>query len=375
MRKVTAAGLVLGALLLAIVIRGNGGDPVILLAYGADAKSLDFAEALLGRGLATRPGWGHDGQYFFLQATDPLYLGDGEAARLLKWELYRGQRMFFPMIAGLGGVAPPALIPWMFAVVHLVAYGIGTAATARIAQQQEASPWWGLAFVANAALFMSVLIGGAGVLALALALAGVALLGDGRTRSAAAALALSVLTREVMLVFCAGVALSEWRRTRRFPIELAVVPLVSYTIWYGYMLLRLDYDAVVETNNGVSLPLVGFVRAAANWGDDPVAIVLAGVTLGICALLLRQLWAAPSPLVAGSVGFVLLATVLSEQVWSNYFDFTRALAPVYTAFVVSVFAVHRRSDEAIGAESRAIRPIQHAPAPAVGTLSSPFGPE
>ena len=37
------------------------------------------------------------------------------------------------------------------------------------------------------------------------------------------------------------------------------------------------------------------------------------------------------------VGFVLLAILFTEQVWRSYFNITRAIAPVITAFVLLVF--------------------------------------
>jgi Na+/H+ antiporter NhaD/arsenite permease-like protein len=37
------------------------------------------------------------------------------------------------------------------------------------------------------------------------------------------------------------------------------------------------------------------------------------------------------------LGIVLLATLLTEQVWHSYFDISRALAPLITSFVLLVF--------------------------------------
>ncbi len=38
------------------------------------------------------------------------------------------------------------------------------------------------------------------------------------------------------------------------------------------------------------------------------------------------------------VGLVALAILFTEQVWVSYFNITRAIAPVITAFVLLVFA-------------------------------------
>jgi hypothetical protein len=41
----------------------------------------------------------------------------------------------------------------------------------------------------------------------------------------------------------------------------------------------------------------------------------------------------------GSIGFVVLATLLTRQVWWRFFDITRATAPVITAYVLVTFVV------------------------------------
>ena len=338
MVRVGLVGLVIGALLLTAVLVGNNGDPAVLLAIGSETPSREFTEDLIGRNVATRGSVGHDGRFFFAQAVNPLYIGDISNARYMDLELYRGQRMFFPLLIGLGGLAPAPAIPWLIAVVNIAAYGLGTAATTRLAEQAGGRAWWGLAFPFNAALLMSVLIGGAGVLALACVLAGTAALGDRRTRTAAILLTLGVMSREVMLLYVVGVVAYEWWRTRKPPLLLAAVPLVTYASWYGYMLIRLDYASPYEGNGGLSFPFDGLISAASTWGDDPASMLTAGITLTICVLLVRQTWRDPSPLVAGSVGFVALALLLSDLVWKNAFDISRALAPIYTAFIVSTFA-------------------------------------
>lgn len=320
------------------VLMGNDGDPAVLLAIGEESPSRAYTEELMGREIPLRPSVGHDGRFFFAQAVDPLYLGDTDNARYLDWELYRGQRMLFPLLIGLGGLAPAPAIPWLMMIVNVLAYGIGTAATARIAEQQGASRWWGLAFPFNASLIMAFLIGGAGVLALALGFAGTAAIGDRRVKTAAALFALSVLSREVMLLYVAGVILFEWWRQRRIPLTLGLVPVFSYLSWYGYLLIRLEHETLLESNGGLGLPFDGFLTAAQTWGDDPASIITAALTVAICLLIVRTFVHEPSHLLAGSVGFVVLAALLSELVWYNSFDISRAVAPLYTAFIVATFA-------------------------------------
>jgi len=332
------AGLLIGALLLAAIIVGNDGDPTVLLAVGEDSSSREYIEDQIGRDVSLRPSVGHDGKFFFVQALNPLYIGDTSNARYMDFELYRGQRMFFPLVAGLGGLAPAPTIPWLMVLTYVLSYGIGTAATARLAERQGGNLWWGLAFPLNVSLIMSFSIGGAGVLTLACALAGTAALVDGRSRTAAILLALSVLSREVMILYVGGVVLYEWWRTRRLPLMLAAVPALSFAAWYAYLLARLEFDSLYESNGGISAPFQGLISATSNWGDDPMNILIAVVSLTICVVLVREMLRAPSALLAGTVGFAVLAVLLSDLVWNNWYDISRALAPIYTTFIVVTFA-------------------------------------
>jgi hypothetical protein len=48
------------------------------------------------------------------------------------------------------------------------------------------------------------------------------------------------------------------------------------------------------------------------------------------------------------VGFVPLALLLTEPVWRSYFDVTRAIAPVITAFILLAFAAKASSPSNAG---------------------------
>lgn len=337
MRSLGLAGLVLGAVLVGAIVLANGGDPVILLAMGPRAWGYDYAVDLVGRDVATWSGWGHDGQFFFVQATNPLWVGDTDAARLLNLELYRSQRMLFPLVVGLGGLTPGPALPWMFGLVHVVAFGIGTAAVGSLAEQRGASRWWGLLFATNPAMAMSVQIGGAGVLALALALAATAAVGRERNAAAAVLFALAALSREVMLFYCAGVVLYEWWRTRRVPVVLGAVPIGAFAAWYGYLLLRLEYESPVQSNNSLDLPFRGLLTAAEVWNGDAAKTAAAALVCVMAILVIRLLVRQPSAFLAGAAAFSLLTPFLGAPVWLNAFDVIRATSPLFIAFALGTF--------------------------------------
>jgi hypothetical protein len=109
-------------------------------------------------------------------------------------------------------------------------------------------------------------------------------------------------------------------------------------VWAVYLRLRLGWaSGANEAGFAFEPPFVGLVKAIPAWFDSPLDMV-AGVTvlLLLGAYLYRTLKS--NALVGWAfIGFVPLAFVLSERVWIYYFDSTRAVAPLITAFVLMVF--------------------------------------
>ena len=95
--------------------------------------------------------------------------------------------------------------------------GLGSVGAAKLARTAGVTPWAGLAFAVNPGLFFEVIIGGAGVLALATAIWGTYEIQRDRIWRASMWLMLSVLTREVMVVYVAGLALHHLASKRRLP--------------------------------------------------------------------------------------------------------------------------------------------------------------
>jgi hypothetical protein len=88
---------------------------------------------------------------------------------------------------------------------------------------------------------------------------------------------------------------------------------------------------------------VGLAKAIPDWLESSLDLV-AGLTvlLLLVAYLIRTL---KSDALVGwaFVGFVPLTLVLSERVWIYYYDSTRAVAPMITAFVLMVFLTKNTS--------------------------------
>ncbi len=339
-RAVGWVGVGIGCLLAVRLLIPAGWDASVFLALGDESVTqTEFARARLGE-VVTRDLQGHDGKFFFIQALDPLYLEPDEYAVFLDRPRYRAQRMLFPFVAGLGGLVPAGFVPWAMALTSVVALGVGTWATAEISRRLGGSAWLGLAFALNLGVVSELFIGGAGILAFALAPVSVVELERDRLGRAAAALTAAALTREVMLLFAFGVGIALWRRFgARRAVPVVVAPLVAVGAWWLYLAVRLGGMAATPAIQEIDLrfPFAGMVEAAGRWSDAPLDLVFGTVMVMVLAWFVVRAFRRETYLGWGALGFVALGALLSAQVWGRYFDISRALAPVLTAYVVLLF--------------------------------------
>lgn len=314
-------------------------DPTYFTAFGeASPEIAQYAKEKLGE-VHLRAELGHDGRFFFVQANDPWLMHPADNASVLDRPVYRSQRMLFPVLAGGAGFFEPRVIVWAMLFVNLVAMGIGTAAAARLAQEMGGSAWWGLSFALNPGFFSEIGIGGAGVVAGAAAFVALLFLMQGFTARAVALLTLAALAREVILIVAVGSAVWLWSRTsRRQGLWVAAIPALAVAGWGAYTRFRLASEIEGPQVQEIGVPFRGLLEAASAWGSDALSLAAGLVVLVVLGWFLVKAVQRRSLLDMAFIGFVPLALVLSEQVWHSYFDILRAVAPVFTAFVLVTFA-------------------------------------
>lgn len=333
------AGVILSALLAIRVLAEYDWDPTIFVSFGEEHVEItEYGESVLGREVVTRPALGHDGKYFFVQANDPWLLDPDQNIQVIDRPIYRAQRMLYPMLAGGFGLLAPSVVVWTMVVVNLLAMGVGSWGVARVAEDMGGSAWWGLAFALNLGFISEQLIDGAGVVAAAAAFLAVWLLIRHRNGAAVALFVVAALAREAMLVAVLGAALwLWWSKRRREAIWIALIPGLAVTLWGIYARLRIGFDSGVSQVQEIGLPFVGIARAARLWLNDPIDLAVGIVILLLLALYTRRVLMGRQLVGWAFVGFVPLALVFTRQVWLNYFDITRAVAPIITSFVLLVF--------------------------------------
>ena len=351
-------GLVFGLFVVLGALRGSGGDPLFLLPSARTTPT----PAPSSRNISVAPdplreGMGHDGKFFLVQAWDPLYLSR-DYADSLDDPIYRARRMLFPLVVGAGGLLPDRGVVWSLGFTQAILLGLGSVGAAKLARTAGVTPWAGLAFAVNPGLFFEVIIGGAGVLALATAIWGTYEIQRGRIWRASMWLMLSVLTREVMVVYVAGLALHHLASKRRLPIRLVAPAVVGLAAWETYLRVRLHPGAVVSSYHIITWPMTGIVQAAQGWqsNDWSDKLVLGMVLCSMIMFigLLPGSWR--SPIASGAAAFLVLSLLLSALVWGKGFDISRGISPIFTVLPMLALARSRTRAPAVGTAAPATRP-------------------
>ncbi len=304
-----------------------------------------YAEDLLGE-IVVAPRAGHDGKFFFSQAMDPFYLDPEVHAVHLDRPTYRAQRMAYPAFASLGGLLSPTATVWGLIVVNVVAMGVGTAFTSLVAMRMGLSMWFGLAFLLNPGMIVTLNIDGAGIVAMAAMMAAVYYTMQDALLPATVSLTVACLTRETMLIAAVGLGLFVLHKKHRIAWGFAV-PAVAVAGWWLYVRWRLD-ELLGQDIKALDLPFVGFAQAFQRWLDTPgstIDLLMGTVLLVVSVMVMIRAVRTPSALGWAVAGFALLAMMLSGPVWLNYYDSSRALAPVLTAYILMVPAEARSKEE------------------------------
>ncbi len=353
-RSLALVAVVVGVLIVAASLLRHDGDIAGLIKFGGGdsvAERTAHVEDVLGRDVATVDLLGHDGSMFFLQGLDPFFLDGDEHAVYLDRPVYRAQRMLFPVIAGVGGLMPAEALLWSMAITNIAALAVGTVGAGRLARRLGGSAWLGLAFTLNPGVIFEFDISGAGLVAFAAAIWGTLAIEEGKLRSAIIWFTAAVLAREVMLLYLAGVCLYRLWRTRKIPWLLGAVPALAAATWALYVRIQLDSHDGVDEVQEFGPPLGGMLDSISNWLDNPVDLgVIAGLIV-VMPLLVVHAIRRPNALAWGAAGFIIVAVLLTQQVWWRFFDVSRAIAPVMTAYVITAFSEPSHKADCVDAPS------------------------
>jgi hypothetical protein len=337
---VGALGILIALLTMTVTLAVHHWDPAGLLMVGAEAPLRPYVEDRLGD-IPLTEGTGHDGKYFFVQAHDPWLLEPGDNAQLMERPTYRSQRMLYPLMASLGSWMGENGILWFMLLINVLAIGVGTWATAAVAQSTGASRWFGLAFALNPGILFELAFDGSGVVGWSLVMLAVYAALQRKWLGAVLAVCGAVLSREVMVLPVAGMAMYFWSRERPLAIAVLAAPLLAMGSWAWWIRRQLGVPLLTFESNEIGSPFVGLGQALREWIERPgLGLVLGVFVLLFVVVALRQVMTRRDLLALMGVGFAVLALFLKGTVWFNYYDNTRAVAPLFTT-VVLTWAIRR----------------------------------
>lgn len=358
-----AAYLGLGAVALAV----EGGNPEWFVHFGSDpdrSAALPLARQVFGDGVRTPYEDGHDGQGFWMLARDPFLTRPSELEEYQDRPAYRSQRVLYPLLSAPFKVTGEHGLILGMVLVNVSAIGLGTWATARVAQRRRCHRWAPLAYVANPAVALAFTLCTADALAIALVLVAVDAIDRDRFGQAGAALALAALAKEPMVAAAAGLA--AWVLLRGGRPELArggswrragalVLPAVAAVAAWGlYVRWRLDFPPTRVQEFG---PLFGGYRDAwrvqwkpyGQWAELTTALL----TLALAVTVLWLCWRRRTSIMFASLPYALMVPFFTRQVVGLSTNPLRAVGPLFTLvlveLLVGVAGSRRAGPVAVGA--------------------------
>lgn len=354
MRRHDLAGpvLVTAAVLLALVgarLVQYDADPTGFVQFGHAAAPAVKPPA----GARIDSEIGYDGQFFYVQAVDPLLRARARSALIETNGEYRAQRVLYPALAYVTAAGSEDALPWTMLLLNVAAVLWATAAVALFARARGCSGWWALAVGLCPGVVLAVLRDLSEPLAIAGLVSGLVAWRLRRPWMAGGALAVAVLAREAMVLGVIAIAVeTAWRRfasrgghdagdapTVGDAVRACIPPLAVFAGWQLYLVDRFDRLASSTTPEGqFGAPLGGLLdsvdRALSDASLGGAVWDLAFLLLVACAVVAAVLAArhgltAP---VTAAVGFAVVAVLVSYD--SDHWNYTRLTAPLLASLVV-----------------------------------------
>lgn len=245
----------------------NGHDPLVFAHIGTRFSLQDPAGTV-----------GYDGQFAYFIARD-----GAAAVPYIDGPALRYQRIVYPLLARALALGSPDLIPWTLLLINIAAQSIGAGLLAYLLSMFGGSPYGGLVYGLWVGGVFSVRLDLNEPLCFALGLAGVLLYLRERYVWAILVLILSTMTKELGMIFAAGIALHlVGRRQWRWAALFVAGPLLTFLAWWGIMRLWFGTFPTRYPAGKIHLiPLQGMFSE-----ENPVELLFLALWLGIPAVIL-----------------------------------------------------------------------------------------
>ncbi len=326
-------GLAAGLFLQLLQVRALGGDWTALISAGEASRLLPLIEEELGP-VQVVEGAGHDGQFSYLIARDPL--GDGAAPEAFDHGAYRYRRILYPLFGSGFGLLGPEATLWGLVAWAVIGMGLATSGVVALATHLGGRSWAAAGVLANPGVWLSVQLLTPDVLALGLSVTGVTLWVRGQRSWAMVLLAAAALTKDQYLLVALAVAAYSWtQRARQHGVLLAVSAGLPLLVWSAWLTVSMGEGLTPRGN--LSLPFVGVVGAADGWaasGAKDLTFSLIAI-LGLAAAVVVPWWRRNRLVRWLSWSWAALAVSSSGWVWNLGNNSLRVFAPLLVFAVLA----------------------------------------
>lgn len=353
---VIAAGLVLAVYL------SQGGRPDAFVRFGQETQVGQLGKEALGPDLQVTLIEGHDGQYFWLLAHDPLLSRSGPWLDRLDTPFYRSQRILYPALVAPWLLGGEWSLLYGMVITNLVVVFLGALVTANLCRDLGVTTLGGLAFTLNIAVLVSVLFDLTDALMILLLVAMALALVRNRPVLAVVAGGAAGLSKEAAVPVVIALVFGWWFERRsdgdrevraRTAIAVGVASVVPWALWTAYARLRVgDLVGVGRGRIAVGpVPLAGILETMRDgwlpegrYDDLVVGLVALAISVAIIVRVARRrtmlMWAA--------LPVALSMLVAGPQVYNSGQDPLRVVGAAIT-FVVIDLLVSRRDPAPIPA--------------------------
>jgi branched-subunit amino acid transport protein len=311
---------------------------------------------------------GYDGQFFFLQARDPLLLHDATLHQFAgAGQTFRAQRLGYPLLAWLLSAGRASAIPFaMLAANVLVSLGL-SGYLAAYARRRGWPTLWTLAIALAPGMLLPVLRDLSDPLSTACMIVAALSWQARRRLPATVALTLAVLTREVMVVVIAGFAAEAaarlWRtrghRLARRAIlaqsaPVLLIPTALFLIWHVYLTAR--FGGALGTSSAM-FPLTNMVseiRTAVRLESTWVAIWDSIYVLVMCGAVVLAVRSVRRRVTVMSATALALCVSVVIPEFGDFWSDTRLSAPLLAILLLDGLRRRDRAQIALGATAGAM---------------------
>lgn len=241
------------ALVVALITIGLCATALISLGQGPLAFSVIGTMFSEGDPDGTK---GYDGQFAYFIARD-----GADAVPYIDGATLRYQRILYPVLSRALSLGSVELLPWVMVAINIISHSVGAGLITYLAVIYRAPAIAGLIYGLWIGAQFGVRLNLSEPLCFALALAAVVAYVHERFRLAVVLLVLSTLTKELGLVFAAGLALHAFfQRRSGWAVLLAGAPALAFGLWWGVLWLWFGtLPTIYPAAQGIRfLPLNGF---------------------------------------------------------------------------------------------------------------------